>query len=318
MSSDERHLGRFAGFEAAELYDVFARSGLTRRLLEIARDEDLMAIDEGQPLGDATTEACGIGGRAMSAVLRAREDAVVCGLAAIRELIDVYAACGVEWHASTRDGASLESGAELGTLSGSASEVLTLERPMLNLIGRLSGIATETRRFVEAVAGTGATICDTRKTTPGLRAFEKYAVFCGGGTLHRFNLADAVLVKDNHIAGVAMDDLPAFVGRAAERARASRRVVFIEVEVDSLEQFERVLESPAGSVDIVLLDNMDTATMSRAAGMRQERRPGLLLEASGGVTLESVRSIAESGVDRISVGGLTHRVRSVDVGLDID
>ena len=201
-------------------------------------------------------------------------------------------------------------------IRGPLSAILPVERTLLNLLGRASGVATATSRFVDAVAGTGAQIVDTRKTTPGLRTIEKYAVRCVGGRLHRIGLHDAVLIKDNHLAGLG-DHFAEAVESAAMACREQMRPRFIEIEVDDLEQFEAVLDLPSGTVDIVLLDNMDLAGIRQAVARRDQRRRALLLEASGGVTMDSVRGIAETGVDRIAVGAITHSAVQIDFGLDI-
>jgi nicotinate-nucleotide pyrophosphorylase (carboxylating) len=203
------------------------------------------------------------------------------------------------------DGAHVEPGDIIGALSGPTRAILTAERTMLNFLGRMSGIASLTARYVEAVRGTGTRIVCTRKTTPGLRALEKRAVLCGGGTSHRYGLDDAILIKDNHIAacgGVAQ-------ALAAAKAHAGH-LRMIEIEVDTLDQLAEAL--PLGP-HAVLLDNMDISTLKRAVAMINGRA---IAEASGGVTLETVRAIAETGVNVISVGALTHSAPNFDIGLD--
>lgn len=254
--------------------------------------------------GDITTDATVAADTIADAVIATRQDGVVCGLqlanAAFRALDG-----NVSFSIKHADGSRVRSGDTIAIVTGSARAVLTAERVALNYMGRLSGIATLTREFVNAIAGTHAKIADTRKTTPGLRAFEKYAVRCGGGQNHRTGLFDAVLIKDNHI--VAAGGLK----HAIQSARASvGHLVKIEVEVDTLEQLDEVL---AFDVDAVLLDNM-TAAQLRKAVARVDGR--CLTEASGGVNLETVRSIAETGVDMISVGALTHSAGVLDLGLD--
>jgi nicotinate-nucleotide pyrophosphorylase (carboxylating) len=204
------------------------------------------------------------------------------------------------------DGADAEPGSAIARIEGNARAILTAERVALNFLGHLSGIATMTRAFARAIEGTHAKICCTRKTTPGLRAFEKYAIRAGGGANHRFGLFDAILIKDNHIAAAGG------IGAAIERARAGAgHLVRIEIEVDHLEQLEEALRFP---IDVALLDNMSLEDMRRAVSMARDR--GVLLEASGGVTLDRVRSIAETGVDLISSGALTHSAPVLDLGLD--
>lgn len=188
---------------------------------------------------------------------------------------------------------------------------------MLNLVGRLSGIATLTRLYVDAIAGTTTVICDTRKTTPGMRSLEKYAVRCGGGTLHRLGLHDAVLFKDNHLQHLGPGEFAPTVAAAAKAARDRYDLRFVEVEIDTLEQLHLVLEIERGLIDMVLLDNMSLDQMRDAIICRDRLAPDLLLEASGGIALDHVRAVAEAGVDRISVGALTHSAPSLDVALDL-
>jgi len=195
----------------------------------------------------------------------------------------------------------------LARVEANARALLSAERVALNLLSRLSGVATLTRAYVDAVAGTGAVITDTRKTTPGLRALEKYAVRCGGGVNHRFGLDDAILIKDNHVAAAGG------IGPAIRRARAAAgHLVKIEAEVDSLAQLDDAL---AEAPDVVMLDNFSLADLTAAVARAKGR---VTLEASGGVTLETVRAIAETGVDVISVGALTHSAPVLDIGLDAD
>ena len=212
-------------------------------------------------------------------------------------------------------GRRLEPGQIIAELAGPMRTLLAMERTALNFLQRLSGIATLTDRFVAEVAGTKAVILDTRKTTPGWRALEKYAVRCGGGTNHRIGLYDAVLIKDNHLAWLEAGGDP--IGRAVESARrlAPPGTKFIEVEVDTLEQLDRALEV---GPDIILIDNLGPEKLAEAVRRRDARAPGVLLEASGGVNLATVGALARSGVDRISVGALTHSAPALDIGLDFD
>jgi nicotinate-nucleotide pyrophosphorylase (carboxylating) len=214
----------------------------------------------------------------------------------------------------------------LAKLTGPARHVLGIERTALNLVSRLSGVATLTKRYVDAAAGGGtgtARVYDTRKTTPGLRMLEKYAVRCGGGCCHRLDLGDAILIKDNHIAGVSIADLGPRVRDLGTEARQRFSALrFVMVEVDGLDQLHSILKSASDVVDIVLLDNMNADMLRRAAQMRDDAAKGgarrVELEASGGVTLETIGGIAKTGVDRISIGALTHQAVSIDIGLDID
>ncbi len=288
------------------LYDALRPRGV-RRLLELARDEDL-----GVPPRDLASDALAPAGGAFRVV--AREPGVLAGLAAVPDLIDVYSA-RLAFTPAVRDGDAFDAGAPIATLEGEAGDLLRLERPLLNLLSRLSGIATLTARFVAAVEGTDAVVLDTRKTTPGLRALEKYAVRCGGGHSHRMGLDDAAMFKDNHLAGLALDELPAALTTAAELVRAQGGA-FIEVEVDSLDQLDRVLTITPGLIDYVLLDNMTLDDLREAVRRRDSAGSPIALEASGGVSLASVRAIAETGVQRISAGALTHSAGMIDFGLD--
>ena len=256
--------------------------------------------------GDITTDATVRATARARATLRVRTEGVIAGLGVAEtafRTLDPDAA----FEASVSDGAQVAPGAVIARIEGGARALLTAERVALNFLGHMSGIATLTRRFVDAVAGTGAAIVDTRKTTPGLRAFEKYAVRCGGGRNHRVGLHDAVLIKDNHI--VAAGGLSRAI--AAARAHAGH-MVKIEVEVDTLDQLTEALRH---KIDAVLLDNMTPEELRTAVGMAKGR---VLLEASGGVTLTSVRTIAETGVDLISIGALTHSAPVLDIGLDFE
>ena len=215
-----------------------------------------------------------------------------------------------------RDGATITRHEAVARFDGPLDSILTMERVALNFVTHLSGIATLTARYVAQTVGTRARIYDTRKTVPGLRGLAKYAVTCGGGHAHRMGLYDAMLVKDNHLAGVSLEALPRVLDQAIRRARADNPgIKFVEVEVDSLEQLERVFE--VQGVEVVLLDNMGAEQLHKAVARRDMQRPGMALEASGGVDLETVKAIAEAGVDRIAVGALTHSAPALDLGLDI-
>ena len=255
--------------------------------------------------GDLTTDAIVPAGAAGEARLVSRESGVVSGIVAVERtfaMLDPRVAVRV----AVADGGSVEPGTVIATIAGPLRSILTGERVALNFLCRLSGIATATARLVEAVAGTRAAIVDTRKTTPGLRALEKAAVRDGGGSNHRFGLADAILIKDNHVA---------VAGGIAAAIEAARRraghLVKIEVEVDTLDQLEQAF---AARADIVLLDNFSPEELREAV-----RRNGgrALLEASGRITAATVRTVAETGVDLISSGALTHSAHVLDIGLDI-
>lgn len=255
--------------------------------------------------GDVTAQACIPAGTRMRAVFAARRPGVLAGVACVRLAV---LALDAEAHVDQRlaDGDAFEAGAILVEVEADARALLAAERTALNLLGRLCGIATLTRDYVRAVEGTGATITDTRKTTPGLRALEKHAVVCGGGVNHRFGLDDAILIKDNHVA------LSGGVGAAIRRARASvGHLMKVEVEIDRLDQLDEAL---AEGPDVIMLDNFALADLKAAVASASGR---VVLEASGGVNLETVRAIAETGVDVISVGALTHSAPSLDIGLDV-
>jgi len=241
------------------------------------------------------------------AILVARQAGVIAGLPlAVATFQKLSADVNIQAHA--RDGATVAAGMHVLTISGPARAVLAGERTALNFVGRLSGVATLTSEYVRHTAGTKLRICCTRKTTPGLRALEKYAVRCGGGFNHRFGLDDAILIKDNHIA-VAGGIKPVL-----ERARAHiGHLVKVEIEVDTLTQLREVLDT--GLADVVLLDNMDIATLTEAVKLTKGR---VVLEASGGVTRSSIAAIAATGVDYASSGALTHSAPNFDVALDID
>lgn len=302
--------------ELPALFRALAARARVRRLVEAAFAEDL-----GSGGGrDVTSELFIPEGARATAVVRARQAGVLAGLAAAGDVLDVFAPTSV-LRARRSDGDAVAPGDVVAELSGPTRELLAAERTLLNLLGRLSGVATLTAEFVRAVQGTRARIYDTRKTTPGLRALEKYAVRCGGGFLHRIGLDDAVLIKDNHLAGVAPDRLGEAVAAAAKRAReltGERAVSFVEVEVDALAQLQQVLAIEPGLVDVVLLDNMDAPLLRQAVAMRDAAAPGVQLEASGGVTLATARAIAETGVERLAVGALTHSAAGLDIGLDFE
>jgi len=289
-------------------------------LLRLAVGEDLGRDGDLTTLSLVPTDAKG------RAAIEARQCGVVAGLAGVAGALAAIDNT-LAWSPDAHDGQTIERGTRVGVISGRARGLLAAERLLLNFLGRLSGIATLTRQYVEAVAGTKARIFDTRKTTPGWRRLEKYAVRCGGGWNHRGGLYEAVLIKDNHLAwGAGERAVPASRGytpaEAVLRARQyiAKRVaqidpasVIVEVEVDTLEQLSQVL--PAGP-DIVLLDNMTVEQLREAVACRDKMGAGVELEASGGVTLATVRRVAESGVERISVGALTHSATALDLGLD--
>ncbi len=249
-----------------------------------------------------------------TAVMRARQPGTLAGLDLLYPLPASFRHADFTSHAD--DGERLDAGQVVATFTGRLRDILTLERTALNFVNHLSGVATLTAAYVDALRGTKAKVCDTRKTLPGLKRLQKYAVDCGGGTPHRQSLGDAMLVKDNHLAHVPPGELAGAITEAAERARKKfPELKFVMVEVDTLEQLHLIRRCP---IDIVLLDNMTSDELREAVRLRDADAPGLQLEASGGVTLDTIRGIAETGVDRISVGALTHSAPSLDLGFDID
>ncbi|THD50802.1 carboxylating nicotinate-nucleotide diphosphorylase [Phenylobacterium sp.] len=271
---------------------------LTAPVVQAALAEDLGRA------GDVTSQACVPAGARLRAVFASRQSGVVAGLACARLALAALDP-SADFKAVVEDGARVGPGDKLAWVEANARALLGAERVGLNLLGRLSGVASLTRAYVDAIKGTGAIIVDTRKTTPGLRALEKYAVRCGGGVNHRFGLDDAILIKDNHIAACGS------VGEAVRRAKAAAgHLMKVEVEVDGLGQLEEALKY---GPDVVMLDNFALHELAEAVRRTAGRA---VLEASGGVTLETVREIAETGVDVISVGALTHSASVLDIGLD--
>ena len=274
--------------------------------LEIVR----RALAEDVGAGDATTLATVPPDAIASALMVAREPLVVCGLP-VAEAVFKEVSPKIEMEPQTEDGRRTRRKESLLRLRGPAGAILTAERVALNFMQHLSGVATLTARFVEAVAGTRARILDTRKTTPGLRQLEKYAVACGGGTNHRAGLYDRVLIKDNHLAALR-GEAPNAIDAAERRAREKYPALQVEVEADTLEQVEQAV---AAKADVILLDNMSNEAMRTAVWLVNGRA---LVEASGGVTLTTAGEIAATGVDFISVGALTHSARAVDIALDFE
>lgn len=284
------------------------------RIVRTALAEDLGAV------GDITSAAVVPDDARGSAVIVSREDGVLSGTrAAAAALALVDPDLTVEWHVT--DGAALEPGTRIATITGSARSILTGERTALNFLGRLSGIATRTREFVRLVDGTGVRIVDTRKTTPGLRALEKDAVVHGGGANHRFGLHDAVMVKDNHIA--LGGGLESVLDRLGER---TGHLTAVEIEVDTLDQLDALLRHEAGRIEAglrpvvtaVLLDNMTPDLVREGVARVRRHSAPITVEVSGGVNESTVRGLAEAEPDIISIGALTHSVRCLDLGLDVD
>ena len=266
------------------------------------------ALAEDVGTGDVTTLACIPTHSKSTALMVAREPLVVAGLEfAIETFLSLSPNLTIRRLAT--DGHRLDPGQAALEVSGSTRAILTGERVALNFIQRLSGVATQTARYLEAVAGTPVKILDTRKTTPGWRRFEKYAVACGGGTNHRVGLYDLILIKDNHLAALAGEQ-PNAIAAAVARSRAMYPALQVEVEADKLAQVRQAVDAGA---DIVLLDNMALPDLREAVAIVAGRAK---TEASGGITLSTIRGVAETGVDFISVGALTHSARAVDLGLD--
>ena len=275
------------------------------------------ALQEDRATRDATTYACIEPNQRASATILAKQDCVLAGLGCVLPVLDVFAALDgtvtshpdVTCNSEVFDGVRLRTGQSIAVIVHNARVILSCERVILNIMQRMSGIATLTRRYVDAVAGTGTTILDTRKTAPGLRLLDKWAVRCGGGTNHRLDLSDGVLIKNNHIA------LAGGPVAALERALRNRRgPETVEIEVRSLEELDLVLEHGA---EAVLLDNMTPEQVRRAVERVGKLDRQVPLEASGGITLENVRAYAEAGVSFISVGALTHSVAAVDLSMRI-
>jgi len=276
-------------------------------LIESARDEDLATR------GDITSELCIAEQHEAAGRIRARHQGILAGMPVAARVAKAYDPALV-FTPRLQDGQAIGPDTVVAELAGPLRAMLAAERVLLNFLTHLSGIATLTARYVDAVAATSARIYDTRKTIPGFRGLAKYAVRCGGGLCHRMGLHDAVLIKDNHLAD-AGHELVAAIEHAIEQARRLSPVpAFVEVEVDSLDQLQLIL--PLGP-HIVLLDNMTSHELERAVALRNDIAPDVQLEASGGVSLDAVGAIAAAGVDRIAVGAITHSAAALDLGLDI-
>ena len=268
------------------------------------------ALAEDLALGDVTTQALITADEVATAYLVAKGDGVLAGLSVATAVFHrVDSALKVEELVS--DGSTVHLGDRLAVVKGLVASILGAERVALNFLQRLSGIATETAKYVEAVSGTKALITDTRKTTPGLRILEKYAVRVGGGHNHRQNLGDGILIKDNHL--VVLQSRGEGIGEAIRKARQQTpHTPKVEIEVESVEQAREALSAGA---DIIMLDNMNLDDMKLVVGLAQGRA---LIEASGGITLDNVRAVAETGVDLISIGALTHSVKALDISLELE
>ena len=268
------------------------------------------AIAEDLVSGDVTTEALIRPVLEGKASILVKKDGVLAGIDVAKEVFRQVDS-SLRFKALIRDGARVHKGQVVATIQGKVASILKAERTALNFLQHLSGIATETARYVEAVSGTRAVVTDTRKTIPGLRLLEKYAVRAGGGHNHRLNLGDGILIKDNHLAALGSSGVE--LGKAVKKARKSApSKMKVEVEVESVGQAREALSAGA---DIIMLDNMKLQDMRRVVKMVKGRA---LLEASGGITLDNVRSVAETGVDLISVGALTHSAKALDISLELE
>jgi nicotinate-nucleotide pyrophosphorylase (carboxylating) len=288
------------------------------RKLDIAKVLPIIriAIEEDLGQGDLTSEILFKENIFAKANIVSREEIIVCGMDVVREILQQYDK-RLELKIYVKDGRSAHVACKLATIEGPLRPMLSAERVMLNFLQRLCGIATTTNKYVQAVQGTKAKIYDTRKTLPGWRVLEKYAVRCGGGYNHRIGLYDGILIKDNHLAELGRNFQPK-LRKIVREARKIKGAKFVAVEVDHVDdQLNYVLEIPG--IDIVLLDNMGQWQLKHAVEMRdrmcsRNKRP--LLEASGNITLNNVSAIAQCGVDRIAVGAITHSAAAVDIGLD--
>lgn len=285
-----------------------------RHLADLARTEDL-----GPDNTDLTSQLLPNDSSAEYQLL-IKQKGVFAGQAITQTILNVFDdSLQINWHESTTDGIFINDPPHaVATITGPRASILTAERTLLNFLQRLSGIATLTRQFVDAIAHTEAKIHDTRKTIPGWRLLEKYAVRCGGGQNHRFGLHDAVLIKDNHLVGVPVDRLANHVFQMLNHIETlPAKPAFTQIEVDNLDQFQQLLDIVG--IDIILLDNFSIQDMISAVRMRNDRnlQNKLSLEASGGITLETIRPIAETGIDRISTGAITHSAPALDISLDI-
>jgi nicotinate-nucleotide pyrophosphorylase (carboxylating) len=270
------------------------------------RDNAARALQEDIGSGDLTASLIPVD-KILQATVISRENAVLCGMQWFDAcFVSLAADTEIEWFA--KDGDAVQAGQELCKIRGNARALLTAERSALNFLQLLSAVATQTRRYADAIAGTGAVIVDTRKTLPGLRLAQKYAVTCGGGVNHRIGLYDGILIKENHI--IAAGGIQPALSRAREIALPG---VFIQIEVESLQELQEAL---AAGARMVLLDNFALAQLTDAVALtRQQAGASVILEASGNITLENVRQVAETGVDRISIGSLTKNVQAVDLSM---
>lgn len=270
------------------------------------------ALKEDIGRGDITSRVLIPAAKTIKAVLLAKDDGIFCGLPVARQILSAYRIKGVF---SVKDGQRIQKMQELAELTGEARSILTIERTLLNFLQRLSGIATLTSKFVQAVKPYKTGIYDTRKTTPGLRLYEKYAVVCGGGRNHRIGLYDMILVKDNHLKLVVPHSGTGSWELIVDRLKRKTKNIKVEIEAENLAQLREILK--AEIADMILLDNMDRPTLKKAIKMIRKVNPKIEIEISGGVTLSNVRRLAALDVDRISVGALTHSAPALDLSLEI-
>ncbi len=284
-----------------------------RNLVHSTEVETLLSLTLSEDLGegDVTTLATVPADARGRAHIEARQDGIVCGFPVVDRLIEL-AGADIELTVDVADGERIQKGAIMARLRGSARDLMTLERSILNLLQRLSGIATITRRHVDAVAHTRTVILETRKTIPGWRRLDKYGVLTGGGRNHRMGLFDQILAKENHFALIPAADFPSRLEWLKSHAPSD---IVIQVEVEDLSQLRDALDA---AIPLILLDNMSVEDMAQAVHLRDDLHPATQLEASGGITLETVASVAEVGVDRISIGALTHSVPAFDLSLLVD
>ncbi len=296
----------FRQIQWADLDEAYLRAAVLR-----ARDEDLQGaglLNKPTHEKDLTTDAIGFDRETGSAVLKARQPMVVCGLNLIPLILGAYGG-PLEVNLKTQDGVYLHKDTELGTLTGSISQILQAERIILNFLQYLSGIATNTYEYCQMLADSPTRLLDTRKTTPGYRMLEKYAVACGGGWNHRLGLFDWILIKDNHLSGAGAASGQSLKERVL-RAKQLYPDVALEVEVDELAQIEPALD---GGADIIMLDNFDDIDLAKAVSLIKNRA---ITEASGGINLQRLQNIRSLGLDYISIGALIHQSQWVDMGLD--
>jgi nicotinate-nucleotide pyrophosphorylase (carboxylating) len=283
---------------------ALAESKNTELLLKLALAEDIGS-------GDVTTQATVPAGKRATAKIVARQDGVVCGFPILNRVIQL-AGADLEMTVHTFEGATVQNGVTMATITGAADAILTLERTLLNFLQRLSGIATVTQVYVRAANSDSTQLLETRKTIPGWRGLDKYAVLAGGGSNHRLGLFDQILAKENHFAVI---DAAGFAEKLERLKKQAPDGVKIQVEVENLEEFRAAL---VAGIELILLDNMSPELMAEAVAERNEANSTALLEASGGINLDTIAKVAKSGVDRISVGALTHSVPAFDLSLLVE